>query len=140
MDEKALDIARLKSFSPLDGLKGDTLRSLAKKTTVRELPAGRVLFKPGDVDKRTYYVVNGSVDIFDNSEAVLTTIKCGTPEARNPLAPSVPRRFGARAVDNVDYIAIDSDMLDVMLTWDQTGSYEVNELQTEDGGGSDDWM
>ena len=73
MDEKALDIARLKSFSPLDGLKGDTLRSLAKKTTVRELPAGRVLFKPGDIDKRTYYVVNGSVDIFDNGGRIVST-------------------------------------------------------------------
>jgi rhodanese-related sulfurtransferase len=41
----------------------------------------------------------------------------------------------------VQYISIDSDLLDVMLTWDQTGSYEVSELQgkAEDVGG-DDWM
>ena len=29
------------------------------------------------------------------------------------------------------FISIDSDLLDVMLTWDQTGSYEVSELQGE---------
>src|SRR5688572_5410104 len=101
MDDKALDIAQLKSFSPLDGLKGDNLRSLVKKTTIRELPAGRLLFKPGDTDKRTYYVVAGSVAIFDDEDKVLQTIKGGTPQARNPLVPSVPRRFGIRAVDNV---------------------------------------
>ncbi len=138
--EKALDIALLRSFSPLDGLKADTLHSLAKKTTLRELQSGRVLFKPGDNDKRTYYVVSGTVEIFDD-EGVRSTVVGGTPQARNPLAPSIPRRFGARASETVQYIAIDSDLLDVMLTWDQTGSYEVNELQSaEDDGGGDDWM
>ena len=33
-------------------------------------------------------------------------------------------------------------MLDMMLTWDQTGSYEVTELRgvNEEGPSSDDWM
>ena len=39
----------------------------------------------------------------------------------------------------VEYLSIDSDLLDVLLTWDQTGSYEVSELQTN-GASSDDWM
>jgi CRP-like cAMP-binding protein len=46
-----------------------------------------------------------------------------------------------RAVDEVSYLSIDSDLLDVMITWDQTGSYEVEELQAQlEGAGSDDWM
>ena len=41
----------------------------------------------------------------------------------------------------MSYLAIDSDLLDVMITWDQTGTYEVAELQTQlEGAGSDDWM
>ncbi len=51
----------------------------------------------------------------------------------------LPRRCTAVAVDDVEYISIDSDLLDVMLTWDQTGSYEVAELRGEDSG-TDDWM
>src|SRR5687767_4800457 len=129
MDDKPLDPALLKSFSPLDGMKADNLHALAKKTTLKELPAGRVLFKPGDVDKRTYYIVTGAVEIY-NDDGVLSTIRAGTPQSRNPLAPMIPRRFGARAIETVQYISIDSDLLDVMLTWDQTGSYEVNELQS----------
>jgi CRP-like cAMP-binding protein len=139
MEEKALDTTLLKSFSPLDGLKADNLHALAKKTAVRELQAGRLLFKPGDTDKRTYYVIDGTVEIFDD-EGVLSSVTGGTAQARNPLAPSLPRRFGARAVDTAHYISIDSDLLDVMLTWDQTGSYEVNELQGNEDGGADDWM
>ena len=55
MDERPLDLAVLRTFSPLDGLKAENLHALARKTHIRELAAGRVLFKEGDTDKRTYY-------------------------------------------------------------------------------------
>jgi rhodanese-related sulfurtransferase len=44
--------------------------------------------------------------------------------------------------ERVEFIVIDSDMLDMMLTWDQTGSYEVGELSSanEQAPASDDWM
>jgi CRP-like cAMP-binding protein len=138
MDEKPVDLALLKQFSPLDGLKAENLHALAKKTAIRDLPAGRQLFKEGDTDKRTFFLVAGTVEVFDK-DGVLATLRGGTPQARNPIAPTLPRRFSARAVDDIRYLAIDSDLLDVMLTWDQTGSYEVNELHAT-GGGGDDWM
>jgi CRP-like cAMP-binding protein/rhodanese-related sulfurtransferase len=137
MDEKPLDFALLKQFSPLDGFKAENLHALAKKTSIRDLSAGRLLFKEGDTDKRTYFLVAGSIEIFDQ-DGVLATVRGGTPQAHNALAPTLPRRFSARAIDDVRFIAIDSDLLDVMLTWDQTGSYEVTELGG--GAGSDDWM
>ena len=139
MDDKPLDLQLLKAFSPLDGLKKENLHALAKKTSLRELDSGRLLFKEGDTDKRTYFLVAGTVEIFD-ADGVLSTIRGGTQQARNALAPTLPRRFGARAVDDIRFIAIDSDLLDVMLTWDQTGSYEVNELHGSDAGGGGDWM
>ncbi len=139
MDDKPLDLELLKAFSPLDGLKKENLHALAKKTSLREMDSGRILFKEGDNDKRTYFLVAGSVEIFD-TDGVLQTIRGGTAPARNALAPTLPRRFGARAVDNIRYIVVDSDLLDVMLTWDQTGSYEVEELHGSEAGGSDDWM
>jgi len=40
----------------------------------------------------------------------------------------------------VRFIALDSDLLDVMLTWDQTGDYEVSELEDDNGEDSGDWM
>ena len=139
MDEKPLDLALLKQFSPLDGLKAENLHALAKKTSLRELAEGKLLFKEGDTDKRTYFLVAGTIEVFDN-DGVLSTLRGGTPAARNPITPSLPRRFNARAADPVRYISIDSDLLDVMLTWDQTGSYEVNELDGTPAGSSDDWM
>lgn len=141
MESKPLELSLLRSFSPLDGLKSENLHSLARKAVLRELTAGRMLFKEGDTDKRTYYLVSGVIELMHGGRTVLM-LRGGSPEARNPIAPSMPRRYSARVVsDRIEYLSIDSDMLDVMLTWDQTGSYEVNELKhQEDQPASDDWM
>jgi len=143
MESKPLELGLLRSFSPLDGLKSENLHSLARKTLLRELTIGRQLFKEGDTDKRTYYLVSGVVELMHDGRTVLV-IRGGSPEARNPIGPSNPRRYTARVVsDRIEFVAIDSDMLDMMLTWDQTGSYEVNELKgvnDEGGSASDDWM
>jgi CRP-like cAMP-binding protein/rhodanese-related sulfurtransferase len=138
MDEKPVDLALLKQFSPLDGLKAENLHALAKKTSLRDLPAGRTLFKEGDTEKRTFFLVAGTIEVFDK-DGVLATLQGGTAQARNPIAPTIPRRFSARAVDDARFIAVDSDLLDVMLTWDQTGQYEVRELAGHEST-SDDWM
>lgn len=142
MESKALDLGLLRSFSPLDGLKSENLQSLARKTVLRELPSGRLLFKEGESDKRTYYLVNGVIELLQDHRTV-SIVRGGSPEARNPIAPFTPRRYSVRAVsDRAEFIAIDSEMLDMMLTWDQTGSYEVTELTSfgDDAASSDDWM
>ena len=135
---KQVEISQLKAFSPLDGLKKDNLHALAKKTKVREAQPGETLFREGDSEKRTVYVLSGTVELREADRAVGKVVG-GDDDARNPLAPKLPRRQSAIAVTPVEYLTIDSDLLDVMLTWDQTGSYEVSELRGE-AGSTDDWM
>jgi CRP-like cAMP-binding protein len=142
MESKPLELSLLRSFSPLDGLKSENLHALSRKATLRELQLDRTLFKEGDHDKRTVYLVSGVVELLQGGEPV-AVLRGGTPEARNPLAPTMPRRYTAVvASDRIEYLSIDSDLLDVMLTWDQTGSYEVNELSGSNDASesADDWM
>jgi CRP-like cAMP-binding protein len=139
MEGKPLDRAVLRLFSPLNGLKSENLNALSRKTALRTLEAGKVLFKEGDNDKRTYYLVSGDVELRVGANPA-AVIRAGSNEARNPIGPSQPRRFTARALTDVDYIAIDSDLLDILLTWDQTGTYEVGELTQEGSSAGDDWM
>ncbi len=129
----------LKRFSPMDGLKRQNLGALVKKTSIRELAAGRPLFKENDTEKRTIYLVSGSLELLSASSET-TLIEANTPDARNPISPHLPRQVTARAIDDLEYISIDTDLLDVMLTWDQTGAYEVSELQASDDDGEQDWM
>jgi CRP-like cAMP-binding protein len=139
MDDRPIDLAILKTFSPLDGLKAENLHALARKTQILELGAGRILFKQGDTDKRTFYLVAGQVELRAD-DRVIGVVRAGSPEARAALAPGLPRKFTARATTDLEYIMIDSDLLDVLLTWDQTGQYEVAELRGDGLDVSGDWM
>ncbi|HEY6484050.1 MAG TPA: cyclic nucleotide-binding domain-containing protein [Steroidobacteraceae bacterium] len=139
-EEREASVQLLKAFAPLDGLKRDNLAALAKKVSVRTMAAGRMLFKEGDTDKRTIWLVGGMLEIREG-ERTIAMLRGGTPEARNPLYPKIPRAVSARTVDQISYLSIDSELLDVMITWDQTGSYEVAELQSQgEGADGDDWM
>ncbi|TLY80084.1 MAG: cyclic nucleotide-binding domain-containing protein [Gammaproteobacteria bacterium] len=140
VEEREASVQLLKTFAPLDGLKRENLAALAKKVTVRTMSAGRTLFKEGDTDKRTVWLVAGMIEIREG-ERTVAMIRGGTPEARSPLYAQLPRRVTARAMDEISYVSIDSELLDVMITWDQTGTYEVAELQAQlEGAGGDDWM
>jgi len=139
MTSEQISTDLLKSFSPLNGLKRDNLAALSRKVQLRELSPGQVLFKEGDTEKRTFYIASGILELLDQGK-IVDTIEGGSEVARNPVAPVFPRRVSARARDRVQFISIDSDLLDVMLTWDQTGTYEVSELQGKSDTGGEDWM
>jgi CRP-like cAMP-binding protein len=140
-EDKPVDVALLRKFSPLDGMKKENLLALARKVGISQLPASRTLFKEGDRDKSTYWLISGLLELREG-ERTVAMIRGGTPDARNPLSPKVPRKLTARAVDPIEYLAVDSELLDMMITWDQTGTYEVAELQAQltGGSGGDDWM
>jgi CRP-like cAMP-binding protein len=140
VEEREASVQLLKTLAPLDGLKRDNIAALAKKVTVRKMSAGRTLFKEGDTDRRTIWLVSGMLEISENGRTV-AMIRGGTREARTPLYPQLPRRVTARATEEISYLSIDSELLDVMITWDQTGTYEVSELQSQlEGTDGDDWM
>ena len=139
MASEQISTELLRSFSPLDGLKRDNLAALARKVHLRELSPGQVLFKEGDTEKRTFYIASGILELIDQGK-VVGTVEGGSELASKPVAPVYPRRVSARARDRVKFISIDSDLLDVMLTWDQTGTYEVSELQGDSGDSGEDWM
>ena len=139
-DSQTVNEARLRGFSPLDGMKTANLNSLARKVTISELAADRVLFRAGDTDRRTLWLVSGRLDLREDDRTI-AILRGGTPEARNPLSPTLPRKFTARAIDRIQYLAIDSDLLDTLITWDQTGIYEVGELAAKLGSAEQfDWM
>ncbi|MFT5502136.1 MAG: CRP-like cAMP-binding protein, partial [Woeseiaceae bacterium] len=105
MTAEQLDTELLKSFSPLDGLKRDNLAALAKKVQIRELSPQQILFKEGDTEKRTIYVVSGSLELLYDGK-VDEIIEGGSDAARNPIAPKLPRKVSARARDRVQFLSI----------------------------------
>ena len=136
---KELDTRQLRALSPLNGLKEDNFHALLKKIELLEANRGQMLFKQGDTEKHAFYVLSGTIELKEG-DVVVQTIAGGTAEARNPIAPILPRHQSAVAVDNVGYISIDSELLDVTLTWDQTGIYEVGDFEIVQDKENADWM
>ena len=62
----------LRGFSPLDGLKRDNLAALARKVQIREMSPGQLLFKEGDTEKRTLYILSGILELVDQANIVVT--------------------------------------------------------------------
>ncbi len=139
MTDTAIDINELRKLSPLNGLKRENIVALVDKTEVREVQAGTYLFQKGDARPVSVYLLSGSVEYVDDDK-VVGQVEAGTSKGKYPLAPALPRGVSARASSRVRYIEIDSEILDVMLTWDQTGTYEVTEIQQGIEAASEDWM
>jgi CRP-like cAMP-binding protein/rhodanese-related sulfurtransferase len=139
------DFALLRSFSPLDGMKVETVNALTRKSTRRSAPRGRILFREGDTEKQTYFLISGTVQLMQEGE-ITSTLEGGSKEARKPLAHSLPRAYSAVVTsDRCEYLLIDSEFLDMMVTWDQSGAYHVSELNSTNDeplaeSSSDDWM
>jgi CRP-like cAMP-binding protein len=139
MASDAVDPAVFNNYVPLNALKPESQRELVKKASIGQAKAGDYLFKIGEQAKAAIYVMTGEVALEDASGKALGKIIGGTPDSFHRLAHQSPRKVSAKCLKEVRYMAVDASLLDVMLTWDQTGSFEVGELSSqpqEEG----DWM
>ena len=132
-----IDPKQIKSFSPINSLNPENAQELIKKISATAIPAGHYVFKKGDSDKVHVYVLSGEIELLQDKK-VVKSIKAGSPEGLQPIAHGFPRPLSARAKADAIVTKINSDMLDIMLTWDQTGSYTVEGVDDEDD--ETDWM
>ena len=127
----------LNRYQPLDSLNPENLREIYEKLTIHDIHAGGKLFDQGDTNDDHVFLHDGEVDLLENG-TVTKTVKAGTAEAKAALAHMIPRSFAAVAKTDVTVFNVNSDLLDMMLTWTQTGSFQVDDLSEESD--SDDWM
>ncbi|MDH5619970.1 MAG: cyclic nucleotide-binding domain-containing protein [Gammaproteobacteria bacterium] len=133
-----IDVARVRGFSPFDALKTQNLTDLVAQVELHQARPGQALFNKGDSDKRSIYLLSGTVEL--TGDDTPRTITGGTNEAYNPIAPGSPRQQTAVALDNVQYFSVNSELLDLTITLDQTGVYEVGDFSSDVGHGEADWM
>jgi CRP-like cAMP-binding protein len=134
----AVDVALFSQYVPLNALRPESQLELARKSRLVEAKPGTVLFKIGEHAQQALFLIAGDIQLEDSAGKAVTRVKGGDPSSFHRLAHQSPRKVTARCVTDVRYLAVDASLLDVMLTWDQTGSFEVQELKADSG--SDDWM
>lgn len=137
-----IDKTILKTLVPPSALNATNFQELAAKTFIEEIAAGKPIFKSGDNDRQSVYVVDGQVEVTsDKGESKI--IAAGSDSAKHPLANHQPRKHTVVAKTDCKIIRIDSDLLDILLTWDQFSGIEVDEISVQEEENEDDdsdWM
>lgn len=134
--QKIIDKKTLQVLVPFNALSPMHFNEVAQKTVVEEVRAGRLVFKEGDRDNQSVYLLDGEISLLAGNE-VVGGVVAGSDASRHPIAQQQPRQVTARAKTNVVVARVDSSLLDIMLTWDQSSGYEVSEISDDD---DDDWM
>ena len=127
----------LQQLVPLNALSAERFRAVSEKIIIEEVLAGGYLFRKGDRDNQSIYLIEGKVNLIDGFHKVISEIEAGTDMDRYAIANQQPRHLSARVVKKCVIARIDSGLLDVWLTLDQSGSAEVVEIGAVE---NQDWM
>jgi CRP-like cAMP-binding protein len=138
---KSVDKEVLKTLTPPASLNAQQFSQLSREAIVEEVPAGRVLFKEGEVDRTTIYLLSGEIELTCNAGRA-ARLRGGSEQATAPIANEQPRRATATAKTAITITRFDTDLLDVLLTWDQLSGIEVSDITPSDQTAeiSGDWM
>lgn len=134
-----LQVKFLKTLEPLSSLSVDKLEEIANKSQIEELPPGRVVFRQGEKDSRCIYLLSGQLELQITGNPRLETLKAKTAESRYPVAQEWPRPSTCRTKTNAVLLYVDSNLLEILLSDDPSGRYEVAEIGIEEDAESD-WM
>ena len=127
----------LRDLIPLNALGKDRFKEISGSLSIEDVSAGSYLFGEGDQDNRSIYLLDGVINFIDSSGRVTGVVSAGTDPARYPIANRQPRITTARAATKSVIATIDSTLLDVMLTLDQSTTITTASLCTDSG---EDWM
>ena len=108
-------------------LTAENFQELAGKAVVDEVQAGESIFSKGEIDRETIFLLDGDI-ILNDAENEPLVLRSGSEQAKKAIANAQPRAFSAKAKTLCKITRIDSDLLDILTTWDQVSGIEVEEL------------
>ena len=118
--KQKITIEELKAFEPISVLSTERLEELQGLVDVEVLGVGVTIFREGDVDNQSVYLLEGDVQMNSvanqNLNAMLTH---KDNDAKHPLAEGQPRQQTCIAMTLTKVLRVDNSILDYMMTWDQ---------------------
>ena len=143
----AVDQESLKSrfgfLVPLNKLPADRQARLLAQSDVIELRKKETLFKQGDRDDFTFYILDGDLEMFAD-ESLIKRVSGGEGASFQPLAQLQPRQMTAIAKTKASVLRVRRSLLEQLLSLDTPApdngipsGVEVEEMETEQSG---DWL
>jgi CRP-like cAMP-binding protein/rhodanese-related sulfurtransferase len=122
----------LQRLEPISELAQDQIEELARQTPVESVADGTCIFREGDTDNKTVFLLSGQI-VLQNTAGEEKVIAAGSDEARAPIGNSQPRRATATAKGPIEIIRFNSSELDTMITWGHLSTPEPEVIMDEDG-------
>lgn len=146
--EKYTDL--IKQLIPINELSPQSQSEIIEKADISQLKKKKFLFKQGERDDYSYYLLEGVIDLLANNQ-LHNTITGGTDRARYAMAQLQPRQFSAQGKTECFLLKINRNDLDKVMVMSEkkhdgmtNGSSDVgvSELEVSDIESEDDidWM
>lgn len=119
-----VESSELAKLYPLDTLRPETQEQLAGEAAVTEYLQHEILFRAGDLDGDTFYVLEGSVQgVYPDGRSKM--FAANSLQGRYALGDSQPRRFTAAvASDSARVLRLDRRYTEKVIAWDQLSRSE----------------
>jgi CRP-like cAMP-binding protein len=115
----SVDSSDLAKLYPLETLRQETRDQLASEATNAEYGRGEILFRNGDVDSDTLYLLEGEI-AGEYPDGKVKNVAASALQGRYPLGDSQPRRFTATVVsERARIVRMDRRYTEKVIAWDQ---------------------
>jgi HD-like signal output (HDOD) protein len=110
----------LKAFQPLDRLEDVQLELLSRALQIHSAGKGTTLIQEGDTTHFSLYLMQGKLRL-TSADGRVSEVDDSKSQSRSPIANLIPRRYTVEAMTTIDYLMIDSELLEGLLSGDTEG-------------------
>ncbi len=136
---------QIKDLIPINELSENMQEKLLECAQVMEVKESKYIFKQGDKDNYSYYLLEGEIELQADTQPS-SIIQSGSDRGKYALAQLQPRQFSAKANTPLKVLLIERNALDQLILLAQeaitlSGGISVSGIQADEVDGDDiDWM
>ena len=112
---------QLASLAPLAGLTRERLAELADVAAVERAPRGSDPMKERPKATQSVFLLQGELLVVFQGGGTLVVVG-GSEDARHALNRQKQKVVRTKAITDVDLLAVDDEVLDILATWDQVAA------------------
>jgi CRP-like cAMP-binding protein len=139
-----LDLNKFRTLVPINALYENNLMQLAKQARVEKFTQGDTIFRQGDHDQDSIYLMSGSIQLV-STENNKIAITAGTKQASYALSASLPRKHNAIVTsETASLVWVNRVLLERLLAWgessEQSASHSQNAPEKGPSALDSEWM
>lgn len=126
-----LDLNKFRTLIPINALYENNLMQLAKQAKTNKLSQGDVIFRQGDQDQHSIFLLSGSIRL-TSTEHEEREISAGMDDASYALAANTPRKYDAVVTsDTAIVVSVNRELLERLLAWGESLEQDESDTQSD---------